>query len=116
MAHESFEDPVTAALMNDHLAAIRVDREERPDGDAVYMTATQAMTGHDDSAGSRNPGVAWWRNAKVRRLRVRGRKIIRGDEPRDLCLQVIPHDVLRVTMVWACPLLLICDEWAKGTP
>jgi len=45
MAHESFEDPVTAELMNEHLVAIKVDREERPDVDAVYMTATQAMTG-----------------------------------------------------------------------
>jgi hypothetical protein len=45
MAHESFEDPATAALMNEHLVAIKVDREERPDVDAVYMTATQALTG-----------------------------------------------------------------------
>jgi uncharacterized protein YyaL (SSP411 family) len=45
MAHESFEDPATAALMNEHLVAIKVDREERPDVDAVYMNATQAMTG-----------------------------------------------------------------------
>ncbi|HET9897782.1 MAG TPA: thioredoxin domain-containing protein [Streptosporangiaceae bacterium] len=45
MAHESFEDPATAALMNDRLVSIKVDREERPDVDAVYMTATQAMTG-----------------------------------------------------------------------
>jgi uncharacterized protein YyaL (SSP411 family) len=45
MAHESFEDGRTAALMNEHLVSIKVDREERPDVDAVYMTATQAMTG-----------------------------------------------------------------------
>ncbi|MEP7025016.1 MAG: thioredoxin domain-containing protein, partial [Actinomycetota bacterium] len=45
MAHESFEDGPTAALMNEQLVAIKVDREERPDVDAVYMTATQAMTG-----------------------------------------------------------------------
>src|SRR5215475_4038278 len=45
MAHESFEDAETAALMNENLVAIKVDREERPDVDAVYMTATQAMTG-----------------------------------------------------------------------
>ncbi len=45
MAHESFEDPGTAALLNEHLVPIKVDREERPDVDAVYMTATQAMTG-----------------------------------------------------------------------
>ena len=45
MAHESFEDPGTAALMNEQLVSIKVDREERPDVDAVYMTATQAMTG-----------------------------------------------------------------------
>jgi uncharacterized protein len=45
MAHESFEDGQTAAIMNEHLVAIKVDREERPDVDSVYMTATQAMTG-----------------------------------------------------------------------
>ncbi|MEU0480699.1 thioredoxin domain-containing protein [Streptosporangium sp. NPDC006013] len=45
MAHESFEDPGTAALMNEHFVNVKVDREERPDVDAVYMTATQAMTG-----------------------------------------------------------------------
>jgi len=45
MAHESFEDPATAAVVNDNLVAIKVDREERPDVDAVYMAATQAMTG-----------------------------------------------------------------------
>ena len=46
MAHESFEDPQTAKLINDQFVAIKVDREERPDVDAVYMQATQAMTGH----------------------------------------------------------------------
>ncbi len=45
MAHESFEDPGTAELLNEHAVAIKVDREERPDVDSVYMTATQAMTG-----------------------------------------------------------------------
>ncbi|WP_127499619.1 thioredoxin domain-containing protein [Actinoplanes solisilvae] len=45
MAHESFEDEQVAKLMNDGFVAIKVDREERPDVDAVYMTATQAMTG-----------------------------------------------------------------------
>ncbi|HKR68212.1 MAG TPA: thioredoxin domain-containing protein [Streptosporangiaceae bacterium] len=45
MAHESFEDEATARLMNDSVVPIKVDREERPDVDAVYMTATQAMTG-----------------------------------------------------------------------
>ena len=46
MAHESFEDPTTAAFMNEHFVCIKVDREERPDLDAVYMQAVQAMTGH----------------------------------------------------------------------
>ncbi|MFL5940909.1 MAG: DUF255 domain-containing protein, partial [Gaiellaceae bacterium] len=45
MAHESFEDPETAAQLNAGFVAIKVDREERPDIDAVYMAATQAMTG-----------------------------------------------------------------------
>jgi uncharacterized protein len=46
MAHESFEDAQTAGYMNDHFVNIKVDREERPDVDSVYMEATQAMTGH----------------------------------------------------------------------
>ncbi|ROT31532.1 thioredoxin domain-containing protein [Micromonospora sp. HM5-17] len=45
MAHESFEDEDVARLLNDNFVSIKVDREERPDIDAVYMTATQAMTG-----------------------------------------------------------------------
>ncbi|MEV6350068.1 thioredoxin domain-containing protein [Actinoplanes sp. NPDC051851] len=45
MAHESFEDDAVAAILNEGFVAIKVDREERPDVDAVYMTATQAMTG-----------------------------------------------------------------------
>src|SRR5258706_14954610 len=45
MAHESFEDDGVAALLNERFVAIKVDREERPDVDAVYMPATQAMTG-----------------------------------------------------------------------
>jgi uncharacterized protein YyaL (SSP411 family) len=46
MAHESFEDPETAALMNERFVNIKVDREERPDLDSLHMTAVQAMTGH----------------------------------------------------------------------
>src|SRR3954462_13873801 len=46
MAHESFEDDATAAQMNENFVCVKVDREERPDVDSVYMTATQAMTGH----------------------------------------------------------------------
>ena len=45
MAHESFEDEATAALMNEKYVCVKVDREERPDVDAVYMAATQAMSG-----------------------------------------------------------------------
>ncbi|HWC12546.1 MAG TPA: thioredoxin domain-containing protein, partial [Acidimicrobiales bacterium] len=46
MAHESFEDPATAAVMNELFVNVKVDREERPDVDAVYMEAVQAMSGH----------------------------------------------------------------------
>ncbi|MER5775770.1 thioredoxin domain-containing protein [Streptomyces sp. NPDC002039] len=45
MAHESFEDELTAAYMNEHFVNVKVDREERPDVDAVYMEAVQAATG-----------------------------------------------------------------------
>jgi uncharacterized protein len=46
MAHESFENEQIAAVMNANYVNIKVDREERPDVDAIYMEATQAMTGH----------------------------------------------------------------------
>ncbi len=46
MERESFEDAETARLMNEWFVPVKVDREERPDVDAVYMQATQAMTGH----------------------------------------------------------------------
>jgi uncharacterized protein len=45
MAHESFEDPETAQVMNERYVNIKVDREERPDVDSIYMEAVQAMTG-----------------------------------------------------------------------
>src|SRR6478672_7030659 len=45
MAHESFEDDEVAAVMNELFVSVKVDREERPDVDAIYMEATQAMTG-----------------------------------------------------------------------
>ncbi|MET8643824.1 thioredoxin domain-containing protein [Streptomyces sp. NPDC004096] len=45
MAHESFEDGATAAYLNEHFVSVKVDREERPDVDAVYMEAVQAATG-----------------------------------------------------------------------
>src|SRR5256885_5756767 len=46
MERESFEDPRTAELMNESFVCVKVDREERPDIDALYMEAVQGMTGH----------------------------------------------------------------------
>jgi len=46
MAHESFEDEATAQVMNERFVNVKVDREERPDVDAIYMDAVTAMTGH----------------------------------------------------------------------
>lgn len=46
MAHESFEDESTAKALNQNFVSIKVDREERPDLDAIYMEATTALTGH----------------------------------------------------------------------
>jgi uncharacterized protein len=46
MERESFEDEVTASIMNEHFVNVKVDREERPDLDGIYMSAVQAMTGH----------------------------------------------------------------------
>ncbi len=45
MEHESFEDPEVAQIMNDHFVCIKVDREERPDVDHIYMTAVQLLSG-----------------------------------------------------------------------
>ena len=55
MAHESFEDPDIAAIMNERFVNVKVDREERPDVDAVYMQAVQAMTGCGRLADDRLP-------------------------------------------------------------
>jgi uncharacterized protein YyaL (SSP411 family) len=46
MERESFEDPAIAAILNEHFVSIKVDREERPDVDSIYMQAVQLMTGH----------------------------------------------------------------------
>jgi uncharacterized protein YyaL (SSP411 family) len=46
MAHESFEDPATARILNENFVSIKVDREERPDLDSIYMQAVQALHGH----------------------------------------------------------------------
>jgi uncharacterized protein YyaL (SSP411 family) len=46
MEHESFEDPEIAGLLNEHFVSIKVDREERPDLDQIYMMAVQLLTGH----------------------------------------------------------------------
>src|SRR5436190_19891453 len=46
MEHESFEDPEVGRFLNEHFVPIKVDREERPDLDQLYMTAVQLMTGH----------------------------------------------------------------------
>ena len=46
MSHESFEDGVTASQMNANYVCIKVDREEHPEVDAIYMDAIQALTGH----------------------------------------------------------------------
>ena len=45
MAHESFEDDATASLMNEHFVCVKVDREERPDVDSIYMDAVVSLTG-----------------------------------------------------------------------
>ena len=45
MAHESFEDESVAAILNEQFISIKVDREERPDLDRIYMSAVQALTG-----------------------------------------------------------------------
>ena len=50
MEHESFEDEATAAVMNEHFVNVKVDREERPDLDAIYMDAVVALSGHGGGA------------------------------------------------------------------
>src|ERR1700691_5162930 len=46
MEHESFEDPEIGKILNEHFISIKVDREERPDLDQIYMTAVQLLTSH----------------------------------------------------------------------
>src|SRR3982075_2380365 len=46
MEHESFEDPAVGTLLSEHFISIKVDREERPDLDQIYMTAVQMLTQH----------------------------------------------------------------------
>src|SRR5207244_12036007 len=46
MEHESFEDPKIGQFLNEHFVSIKVDREERPDLDQIYMTALQLLTQH----------------------------------------------------------------------
>ena len=68
MAHESFENPEIAALMNENFVNIKVDREERPDVDAIYMTAVTSLTGRGgwpmtvfcDHEGSTFHGGTYW--------------------------------------------------------
>ena len=65
MERESFEDPATAAYLNDRFVSVKVDREERPDLDQVYMAAVQAMTGGGGWPMSRVPDAG--RAAVLRR-------------------------------------------------
>ena len=65
MEHESFEDEETAALMNEHFVNIKVDREERPDVDAIYMDAVVTLTGPGRLADDRVPHAR--RRAVLRR-------------------------------------------------
>ncbi len=68
MAHESFENPETATLMNENFVNVKVDREERPDVDAIYMTAVTSLTGRGgwpmtvfcDYAGRHFHGGTYW--------------------------------------------------------
>jgi uncharacterized protein YyaL (SSP411 family) len=63
MEHESFEDPAIAAVMNENFVCIKVDREERPDVDALFMEACQLMTGHGGwplNAFATPEGVPFW--------------------------------------------------------
>ena len=55
MAHESFEDEAIAAILNARFISVKVDREEHPDVDAVYMEAVQAMTGRADGRSRCSP-------------------------------------------------------------
>ena len=75
MAHESFEDLETASIMNEHFVNIKVDREQRPDLDSIYMQATTAMTGAGGWPGS--PALPSWQErspcAPTTRPRARAR-------------------------------------------
>jgi uncharacterized protein YyaL (SSP411 family) len=72
MEHESFSDPVVAAIMNQNLVCVKVDREERPDVDRVYMNG---LTSRPSRAISGPAGGSWWRaSARPGRILRRGRR------------------------------------------
>jgi len=60
MAHESFEDEQIAELMNKNFVNIKVDREERPDLDQIYMNAVQMMTHNDSLSDAGRGAFLWW--------------------------------------------------------
>ena len=65
MAHESFEDPQVAQVMNELFVNIKVDREERPDVDKIYMVPLFSTTTYTLSLDICTNGIWWWRLANV---------------------------------------------------
>jgi uncharacterized protein YyaL (SSP411 family) len=101
MAHESFEDAETAAAMNDRMVCIKVDREEHPEVDAIYMDAVQALTGHGgwplnafcDHQGRPFYACTYLPTAHWRRLVDHLGRLWREDRTRidDACRQITAH-------------------------
>jgi uncharacterized protein YyaL (SSP411 family) len=92
MERESFEDPEIAAVMNEHFVPIKVDREERPDVDAVCMEACQAMTGHG----------GWPLNC-----------FLTPEQAPFYCGTYYPPEPARGMPSWRMVLLAIADAWEK---
>ena len=92
MERESFEDPRTAELMNEGFVCVKVDREERPDVDALYMEAVQGMTGRGRLAAERVPHA-------------RAAAVLRRD--------LLPPDPRPGMPAWTQVLQAIAESWSE---
>ena len=89
MERESFEDPLTARVMNEHFVCIKVDREERPDLDSIYMDAVVALTGQRRLADDGLPDAR--RRAVLRRHVLPARAAARAARRSSRCCSASPR-------------------------
>jgi len=113
MAHESFEDPATAAIMNELFVCVKVDREEHPEVDEIYMDAVQALTGHGgwplnaftDHDGRPFYALTYLPREQWRQLLTELARLWREDRPRidKVAAQIVEHLVQEAPAGGAIP-------------